>query len=30
MDSDSGDYREYIIFDYSFLSDLTGDLFEDI
>ena len=30
MDSNRGNHREYIIFDYAFLSDLTGDLFEGI
>ena len=30
MDSNWCNHRKYLIFDYSFLSDLKGDLFEDI
>ena len=30
MDSNWGNHRKYITFDYTFLNDLTGDLFEGI
>ena len=30
MDSDRSNHSKYLIFDYTFLSDLTGDLFEGI